>query len=182
MRWKAIRIATVVAVSGLALVAAGCGSSKKSSAPTTTTTEATTTESTPTTTETTTTTEATTTTESTNSSTTNFAKGPCKDLAQKAQSAMTAAGAKGDVGAAAKALKAVADQAPSEIKGDVVTIADVLQKYADALKSAGYTPGQVPSAAQATRIAAAAQSLQGEQAKLTQAEQHITAWARKNCT
>ena len=65
---------------------------------------------------------------------------------------MSAAGAKGDVGAAAQALSKVADQAPSEIKGDVQTIADVLRKYADALKSAGYTPGQVPSAAQAAKI------------------------------
>ena len=180
-----ILVVGILGAAVLALAGCGGGGSKKSATPSTST-EVTTTESTQTTTEATTqaTTAAPSTTASTTAapSTTNFAKGPCKDLAQKAQSAMSAAAAKGDVGAAAQALKSVASQAPSEIKGDVETIADVLQKYANALKGAGYTPGQVPTAAQAVKIAAAAKTLQGDQVKLQQAEAHITAWAKKNCT
>ena len=185
MRRRGVPALAVVFVAGLVLALAACGGGGKKSATPTTSTEVTATESVTTTETTTSTATESTSTESTPAttpSTTNFAKGPCKELSQKAQAAVQSAGAQGDVGKAADALSKVADEAPSEIRGDVHTIADVLKKYADALDKAGYKPGQIPTAAQAAKIAAVAQTFQGDQAKLQAAEAHITAWAKKNCT
>jgi uncharacterized protein YhaN len=177
MRWKAIRIVTVVAVSAFALVVAGCGSSKKSSATpsttTTTTTETTTTESTPTTTETT--------TQST-STTPNFAtSGNCKDLTQSSEELSKAlSGTGGDLQKSAQLFQNFADKAPSEIKGDVQTLADAFSKYADALKGVDLKSGQTPSAATLAKLQQASQEI--DQAKVTQASQNISTWVQKNCS
>jgi hypothetical protein len=181
MRWKAIRIVTVVAVSGLALVVAGCGSSNESSAtPTTTTTTETTTESTPTTTETTTTE---TTTESTNTGTTpDFATSEnCKDLGESAQKFSNAlTGAEGDAEKQAQLFQEFADQAPSEIRSDVQTIADAFTKIASALQGVNLQSGQAPSAEALAKL----QQLSNEidQAKVTRASENISAWVQKNCS
>src|SRR5262249_3830582 len=134
-----------------------------------------------TTTTTTTSTQATTTTQSNVGGNNFVTSGKCKDLAAKyAQLQSAATGAKGNIQDVANALHQFAGEVPSEIKGDVETLADAISKYADALKAAGYTPGKQPTAAQIAKIAAAVKTIQT--AKVTQAGQHLSAWVQKNCT
>lgn len=172
MRWL-----MVFAVGLTALALAGCGGSDNASSNTTTETTTTTT------TETTTgaTTAATTTSESV--STPNFASGKCKDLATSAAKIgqeFSAAGAgNGGIANAADEFQAFAKEVPSEIRGDVQTIADAISKYAEALKGVDLGSGQTPSAADLQKIQSALAKL--DQQKLQTAEQHIEAWTQKNC-
>ena len=70
-------------------------------------------------------------------------------------------------------------EVPSEIRGDVQTIADAFTKYANALKGVDLSSGQTPSAADLAKIQNALKSF--NQAKLQAAEAHIQAWTQKNC-
>jgi len=155
-------LATVVVV-----IAAGCGgSSKKSSASATTapaTTQATTTSALP-----------------TFASTKNCAE--LAALGNKMSQATQAASGKGstDLAAEAKAFKAMADAAPSEIRGDFETFATAFDDYAQALAKAGYKPGTVPNAGQLAQMMKAVKAFSAPE--LQTAVQHITAWAQKNCS
>ena len=88
-------------------------------------------------------------------------------------------GANGDVGKSAAIFKAFADKTPSDIRGDFETVAAALAKYADALKGVNLTSGQVPDAATIAKLTKLSSEI--DQAKLTQAEQNISAWGAKNC-
>lgn len=173
MRWV-----TIFAVGLAAIALAGCGGSSSSTTTTTTTTTETSAAST-TSTESTT---SATTTEASGSTIPNFASGKCKDLAasaSKISQQFGASSATGNLQNAAKEFQAFVAIAPSEIKGDVQTIADAMTSYANAMKGIDLKSGQVPSAADLQKIAAASKSL--NQAKLQAAEQHIAAWTQKNC-
>jgi hypothetical protein len=176
MRWMSI-----CAVGLVAIALAGCGGSKSASSTTTTTTTETSAGSTTTNASTTTTTAGSTTTEA--SSTPVFASGKCKDLsaaAAKIGQDVTASSKAGNLEDAAKEFNAFVAVVPSEIKGDVQTIADAFAAYAKAMKGVNLTSGQVPSAADLQKMQAAVKSF--NQKKLQVAEQHITAWTTKNCT
>lgn len=182
MKGKAIAIALVLV---LVVVAAGCGSKKKSAASGTTTTAAATT-----TAEATTTEAATTTTTSGGGGggTPSFASAKnCAQLAslgQKFSAAITAAtgsGGQADLDKEQKLFKQFADAAPSDVRGDFETIAAAFSSVVDAFKKSGYTPGtgKVPSAEQLLKLESAAKEFSSP--KLQAAEQHLTAWAGKNC-
>ena len=81
--------------------------------------------------------------------------------------------------AATRELQALAAAAPSEIRADFRSIATAFDKFVHAYRSAGLKPGQQPSAAQLSHIQAAMTSLSTP--KLRAAEQHLDAWAQKNC-
>jgi hypothetical protein len=72
-----------------------------------------------------------------------------------------------------------ADAAPSDVRGDFQTLADALDTYVHALLKAGVKAGQVPTAAQITKIQAATKAFSTP--KLRTAQQRLTAWAQKNC-
>jgi hypothetical protein len=72
-----------------------------------------------------------------------------------------------------------ANSAPSGVRGDFQTLADALDSYVHALLKAGIKPGKVPTQAQIAQIQAAAKAFSTP--KLQAAEQHLTAWAQKNC-
>ena len=74
----------------------------------------------------------------------------------------------------------MASAAPSEICGDFQTFATAFSAYGQAFAKAGLQPGKVPSAAQIIQLGAAAKAFNS--AKLTAAEQHLSAWAHKNCS
>jgi hypothetical protein len=102
--------------------------------------------------------------------------GNCRSFAefgQKISSAFTGQG--GDLKSEAAALHKFADAAPSDVKSDFQTIAAFFDKVVAAVGNlkAGQTPD--PSAL------AKLQGLQADQAKLTAAGQHISAWVAKNC-
>ena len=78
-----------------------------------------------------------------------------------------------------KILKTYANAAPSAIRADLQTFADAFASYAQTLKKAGYKAGSVPTTAQIAAIAGAAKSFGSP--KLKTAEQHLSAWAHKNC-
>jgi hypothetical protein len=177
--------ATALAV--LAFVAAGCGGGSKESAATTTTTE----ETVPATTEAVTTeavtTEATTTAPATTEATTTTSNlgglastKNCRELAelgQKFSAAFTGAANAQDLKTEARLLKEFADRTPSDIRADFEVLADYMTKVADA--AGGLKPGQTPNAQTLAKL----QKLSAEidQAKLTAASTHISAWVQKNC-
>ncbi|MGZ4282037.1 MAG: hypothetical protein ACXVQ4_08075 [Gaiellaceae bacterium] len=95
---------------------------------------------------------------------------------------MQAASGKGstDLTAEAKGFQSMADAAPSEIRGDFKTFATAFNAYAQALDKAGYNPGTVPNAGQLAQMMKAVKAFSAPQ--LQTAEQHMTAWAQKNCS
>ena len=76
-------------------------------------------------------------------------------------------------------LKALAQAAPSEIRGDFQTFETAFHTYAQALAKIKLKAGSVPTAAQIAALTTASKSLSA--AKLQAAEQHLAAWAQKNC-
>ncbi|HZQ86087.1 MAG TPA: hypothetical protein VFA83_14670 [Acidimicrobiales bacterium] len=69
-------------------------------------------------------------------------------------------------------LKKFKDEAPSEIKADVGTLVDYYGKFVTAMSSAGSDP---------QKIAAALAPLQGQQAQLQAAAQHVDAYVTSHC-
>jgi hypothetical protein len=191
MKLKPVSAVAVVLAGALALFAVGCGGGgSKSSAQTeaaATTTEATTTAEAATTEESaTTTSEETTTSESQSSSGTSFKSTKnCKDLATlgaKLSSALqssNSANFEDTLTNEQKAFAALADAAPKDIRGDFQTFAKAFGDYVEVVKKVGFKPGKVPTQKQIAELTKAAQGLSS--AKLQTAEQHLSAWAQKNC-
>ena len=166
------------AVIALVLVVAGCGGGKKSSAPPAATTAAG-----ATTTSAGSTTAATTTSGKATAPSFASAKN-CQQLVQlaaKVSAAVQASAGNGtsSLTAEANALNALANAAPSEIRGDFATFASAFVAYAKALDKAGFKPGKTPTASQIAAITQATKSF--STTKLQAAEQHLSAWGKKNC-
>jgi len=165
------QLAAAALVTGLVTVAAGCGGGGNS----------------PSTTQSATTTSAkVTTTSSSSSSTPSFASAKnCQDLAGLAAKAAAAVAASGSSGNALQTesteIQALAQAAPSDIKGDFQTFAAAFSGFIHTLQSSGYKLGSKtpPTAAQAAAFEKAAKSF--DTPKLKQAEQHLSAWAHQNC-
>jgi hypothetical protein len=166
-----LRITVLLLAAGLVVLAAGCGGSNSSAPPTTGVTS----------------TQQDTTTNGTGG-TGNFASShnclQFAGLAGKIASAMAPTSG-GDTQSAIQAetreLQALADAAPSDIKGDFQTFATAFSSYIQAIQNSGYKLGSTtpPTAAQIAALATAAKAL--STTKMTQAEQHLQAWARANC-
>ena len=69
-------------------------------------------------------------------------------------------------------LKKFASEAPSEIKSDVNTLVDVYGKFVTAMSSAGSDP---------QKIATALAPLQGQEAQLQAAAQHVDSYIASHC-
>jgi hypothetical protein len=159
-----VKVLAVTAVV-CAVVAVGCGGSKKKSASPTTT--------------------ASTTTTSSSSGAPKFATSKnCAQLealgTKLAQALQTTSGSvESRLTNEVKLFHDYANSAPSEVRGDFQTLADALDTYVHALLKAGIKPGKIPTQAQIAQIQAAAKAFSTP--KLQAAEQHLTAWAQKNC-
>lgn len=110
----------------------------------------------------------------------------CRDLAglaTKVASAITASSGNPStvLQTESNELKALAQAAPSDIRGDFETFATAFQGFLGALQKAGYKLGSKnsPTAAQIAALSKAARSFNTP--KLRQAEAHLSAWASKNC-
>jgi hypothetical protein len=109
----------------------------------------------------------------------------CQDLAGLAAKAAAAVAASGNSSNALQTesaeLQALAQAAPSDIKGDFQEFAAAFSGFLHTLQSSGYKLGSKtpPTAAQAAAFAKAAKSF--DTPKLKQAEQHLNAWAHQNC-
>jgi hypothetical protein len=166
-------IAAAVLVAGLIALVAGCGGgSKNSSGPGTTVSG--------------TDTLTAVTTSSNSGSGSSFASAKnCQDLAGIAAKAASAVAASGGSTAAfqteANELQALANAAPSDIKGDFQTFATAFSGFLHTIQSSGYKIGSKtpPTAAQLAQLSKAAKSFNTPQ--LRQAEQHLTAWGKQNC-
>ena len=66
-----------------------------------------------------------------------------------------------------------------EIKGDFKTFADAYKEFVKTYGDVGLTSGQVPTAAQLAKLAAAGRKLSSP--KIQAAMQHLSSWARTNC-
>jgi hypothetical protein len=181
---KSIPVLALTLLAVLALVAAGCGGGKKKNAAETTTaavttTGATTTEAT--TTEATTTEVTTTKATKTTPNLSGFASSKnCRDLGgltQKLSATFSGSASGTDIKSQAALFKQFADKAPSEVRSDFQTVATFISGYAEAVGN--LKAGQRPDAATATKLQKFI--AQVDQAKVLQAEQHITAWVQKNC-
>ena len=171
--WRAMKLGLLsVVVLGVVVVAAGCGGGKKAASSTSTSAA------------TTTSTRATT-TESKKAAAPTFASAHnCLQLAALgAKVAKSLQPTGGDFAATAanegKLLQAMASAAPSEIRADFETFVSAFNDYARAIQKAGFKPGATPTAAQVATLEAATKSF--STAKLQKAEQHLSAWASKNC-
>src|SRR5579864_3657254 len=160
-----------VLVLGVVVVTAGCGGGKKAASSTSTAA--------------TTTSARATTTEANRAAAPTFASAHnCLQLAALgAKVAKSLQPTGGNLAAAAanegKLLQAMASAAPSEIRADFETFVSAFNDYAKAIQKAGFKPGATPTAAQVATLEAATKSF--STAKLQQAEQHLAAWASKNC-
>jgi hypothetical protein len=176
MNRQVVRALVVVALGGFVLAAAGCGGGKS-----TTTTQGASTETTTGTSETTTE-AATTTTGTTGALGALLSSKNCRDLITSTTGFSQALAGTGgtDLDKAAELMKQFAAKTPAEIRPDFEVLAAAYSKYAEALKGVDLKSGKAPS----PEVIARLQKLSTEidQAKLTQASQHIGAWVRKNCT
>ncbi len=190
MRPKLVLVLALTLLAATVLAASGCGGGKKNAAATeaATTTEAAATEAAATETSTTeeTTTHATATeTSTTEETTTSAASGiasakNCKDFAdlgQKFSNAFGGSASGSDLKKQASLFQEFADKAPSEIRSDFKTLADYFSKIAEV--AGNIKVGQTPDAATIAKLQKLSTGI--DQAKLTQASQHIAAWATKNC-
>lgn len=163
---------SLLSVLVLGMVVAGCGGGKKAASTTTTSTA-------------TTTTARATTTESKKAAAPSFASTHnCQQLAALgAQVAKSLQPTGSDLAATAaneaKLLQALASAAPSDIRADFETFVSAFNDYVQALQKAGLKPGATPTAAQIATLGAATKSFSAP--KLQKAEQHLSAWASKNC-
>jgi hypothetical protein len=171
---QSLRIIALLLAAGLVALAAGCGGSKSSAPPTTTTQQDVTT--------------VAMTTGTTPGGGGGFASAKnCRQfagLATKIANAMSTNS--GNPATAlqteAQELQALADAAPSDIKGDFQTIATAFSTYLQALAKAGYQPGVAVAAPSAVQLAALAKATKVFSATNFQhAAQHLSAWARQNC-
>ena len=110
----------------------------------------------------------------------------CQDLAglaTKVTSAVTATSGNPTTALRAEGaeLQALAQAAPSDIRGDFQTFASAFSGFLHELEKARYKPGssKAPTAAQIAALSKAAKTF--DTAKLRQAEQHLGAWAARNC-
>ena len=171
MRVKLMAVTVMV----LVVVVAGCGGGKKKAAAPATTAAASTTS----------TAAATTTGSTTPAVAPTFASTKnCQQLMTmgvKMSQALrsSAGGGLNSIGTEANVFKALASAAPAETRGDFETFAGAFSAYAQALTKAGLKAGKTPSAAQLAVLATAAKSFGAP--KLRAAEQHLSAWAQKNC-
>lgn len=184
MRRTWIRASALIVLAVLLLVAAGCGGGGKKSAATTAaapaTTEAMTTEAM--------TTEAATTEAMTTQAATTKApdlsglasSANCKQLANlgaKYSQAFSGAANANDLKRTGQLLEEFASKTPSDIRPDFKVVADAYSKVAGVIGN--LKPGTVPDAATLAKLQKAVAGL--DQAKLTQASQHIATWVTQNC-
>jgi hypothetical protein len=190
-RASMIRLLALAAVAAAFIVAAaGCGgsSSDSSTGATTTATSGNTdtnSSSTDTTggTDTTSSTDTTDTTSSSGTSSGTLTKN-CIDFASATAKLGEAIGAAtGSGGGDTETLKSyfagLADNAPSNVKDDFDTLATAVGKYIDALKKAGFKPGETPSAEDIQKLQAAVAPLSTPDVQ--QASQEIQAWVDGGC-
>jgi hypothetical protein len=175
MLLRSKQVAAAMLLASLVALAAGCGGGSKNSTPGTTPSA-----STPTT-------SSAATTSSSSGSVPNFASAKnCQDLAGLAAKVATAVTASSGnfanvLQTESNELKALAQAAPSDIRGDFQTFSTAFSGFLQALQKSGYKPGSTtqPTAAQIAALSTAARSFNSP--KLKQAERNLTAWAHQNC-
>jgi ABC-type glycerol-3-phosphate transport system substrate-binding protein len=171
-------LALALAALVLAVAAAGCGGGSRSAATTeAVTTEAATTEAA--TTEAMTTEPATTEAATTTTSRPGFSAGKCRDLAESSQKLSAAFNATNgtDLKKEAALLQDFVKKVPAEIQADFQVLADYVSKVADV--TGNLKAGERPDAQTLAKLQKLATEV--NQAKLTQASKHVTAWVQKNC-
>jgi hypothetical protein len=155
-----LKLICAVLVGLLLVIAPGCGSKKKTEA----TTKATTTAAT--------TTKATTTTSSGGMT---LGKTDCAKLAAASKTVGNVIGGKvpSDMATQIASLNALVKAAPADIKPDFQVLADAASKFAQL----GVKSGATMTPAQITKLMASV-----DVAKLSQASQNISIWAKANCS
>jgi hypothetical protein len=179
LRRTSIHAAALIVLAALLLVAAGCGGGGKKAAATTAASSQVATQ--PATTEAASTGAASTAASTTGSNLSGLAStSNCKQLANLGQQyaqAISGAANGQDMVKTGQLLEEFASKTPSEIRPDFKVVADAYSKLAGTIGK--LKPGKAPDAATLAKLQKAIASL--DQAKLTQATQHISKWLRQNC-
>lgn len=176
MRSAPARVGVAIVLSALVVVAAGCGGGSKNSTPGTT--------------HSTTATIKVVSVPVSSGSGSSFASAKnCQDLAGLAAKVASAVSASSSsttnpttlLQTESNELHALAQAAPSDIRGDFQTFSTAFSGFLQALQKSGYKFGSKtpPTAAQIGQLTKAAQSF--NEPKLRQAELHLQAWAKQNC-
>ena len=178
MRWLTIALA----ITGFALVGAGCGGDEESTGDTDTVVVTDTTVAEETTTDETTA-EETTTGETETDASGGLVSGDCvKAVTAFAalSQAVAAAGASGDDAEdSARAFQEFADEAPDEIRDDIQVLGDAYADYIAVLSGLGLQAGETPSADQIQELSQAAEALNTPE--VLAASEHFNTWASANC-
>ncbi len=174
MRRTSIHASALVVLAALLLVAAGCGGGKKAAG--------TTAASTPATTQAATTEAASTGAASTTGSNLSglASSSNCKELADlgaQYSKAITGAANGQDLKKTGQLLEEFASKTPSDIRPDFKVVADAYSKLAGTIGT--LKPGTTPDPATLAKLQKLIAGL--DQARLTQATQHISKWMRQNC-
>ncbi len=109
----------------------------------------------------------------------------CADLAKAGEKfgaaiAASSGGAGGDLQQTAKAFNEFVKAAPDELKQDFAVLADAVSQYANALKGVNLKAGETPSAAQIAKLLVIGKSLSTGKAQKASAD--IAAWGQKHCS
>jgi hypothetical protein len=166
MRWLTI----IVAVLGLAFVAAGCGGDDEGAGDTDTVTI---------TDETTT--DETDTDDTETDASGSFASGECAELISAAASLGQAlSGGTSDADDVSEFFEGLADEAPEEIRSDLQVLADAYGEMIAAFEDLGLQPGETPSAADAAEYQQALAALATPE--VAAASERLSAWTDENCS
>jgi hypothetical protein len=101
------------------------------------------------------------------------------EVGQQFSAATTGAAGSADLEEAAEAFDELANKAPEEIRADFQTINEAFGTLVEALKGVDLSGGKTPDAATLAKLQQAMSKI--DQAKVTAANAHITAWVQQNC-
>jgi hypothetical protein len=101
------------------------------------------------------------------------------EVGQQFSAATTGAAGSADLEEAAEAFDELANKAPEEIRADFQTINEAFGALVEALKGVDLSGGKTPDAATLAKLQQAMSKI--DQAKVTAANAHITAWVQQNC-
>jgi hypothetical protein len=105
----------------------------------------------------------------------------CRQLLNLSQAfAMAMTGAQSDIGETAKLMDKFAAGTPEEVRDDFKVLSVACVKIARALKGLDLTSGKAPSAEMIAKLSQISTEI--DSAKVSEASQHISTWAQKNCS
>ncbi len=179
-RKRAAMLALLALLAALVLVAAGCGGSDEATSDETTVETTVDTDTTEDTTEETT--EETTGDETTEPDLSGIANEDCLEFASigaKFSEALSATGSSADLETTSQLFQELSDNAPDEIKDDILVLAGAWEEIAAALGDVDLSSGEAPSAETLAKLQELGETFNS--AEIQEASANLGTWAEENC-